>query len=597
MNAEACLRLRVLGPSPPLTTWAMDLMQVAVPRYLKMVANHPALVNLRLALDQTETALQVYQKWRTRYPKGMQKTLDRAMVAAYGGLQLVDAPHLNLREAVVEGITDSVRPQRLRHIRPQVVATTLPTPSIPSSQCAPKTPPDNPLYLLPHLQHKAHRLSCPNHPLNLPLQSDLLNRLALVGGACPCGAEAVEGVEGGVLEETVRVKAFLKLEEMNKPRNISPMPPEVAVVLGPQISRAEGVLGHLPWFIKGMNLPQREKMMSVLLGFKNYAETDYATFDKTYGQWMREIEIGVQRPYWTTDISSLLEQVYTKLYSNFKITHVNGWTCRVGRSQRLSGENATSIGNGSANHFVTWVAFGMPDLSVEDPTLPLPFVSLHEGDDGIVGCTTPPQPQLQDVAREFGLDMTCDWYKGLDNIKFTGRYWYEDRGTVYSMCAFWRTLNKFHLATCSTTSRTPQQWRSERLMLLGAKALSRMVLDYRTPVIGAIAWAIYRRTRSNQPAKLLIKKMKATGARAIVNYDTRILLAGAVHTTWDTCPAPVFDRVRAGHLVLQEGVPSIERLEEIHWEWIGYGHGIIKDLPLPLVNPPRSGEANHLELE
>lgn len=595
INAEACLRLRVLGPSPPLTTWAFDLLTVAVPRYLSMVRKIVEALDPQVVPDPTETAETAFNRWIRRYPLGAQKTLRNAQQIAYGGLQSNPSPAMMARqEAVIEGVTDKVAPRTVRTGRLDLEDAVGPAAL---QEAVNRLDPHrhrqlhpNPLNQPPHQQSLYHRLSCPQHPLNLVLSGD-----AALSAVCPCGAGAAE-VGPGRRDRPVNVEAFLKLEEMNKPRNISPMPPEVAVVLGPQISRAEGVLGHLPWFVK-MALPQRERLMSALLGFMFFAETDYATFDKTYGHWFREIEIGVQRPYWTKDIESLVYQVYTRLYSNFIIKHVNGWTCTVARSQRLSGEYATSIGNGSVNHFITWVAFGMPDLADANVCPKPPFVSFHEGDDGIIGCVEKPKSELVAVARAFGLDMTCDWTQSLDNIKFTGRYHYDYNGEVVSLCGFWRTMQKFHLSTCSFNCN-PRDFESERIKLLGAKALSRLVIDYHTPVVGAMAWAFLRRTRQSGLAlQDIVKTVKATGNRAIAHHAFLVLLGGAVYARWDQKPYPPFDRVRAGFLQLQEGVPSIESLETIHWEWIDYGRGLRPEQPDPLVNPPRSGEANHLELE
>jgi len=152
-------------------------------------------------------------------------------------------------------------------------------------------------------------------------------------------------------------------------------------------------------------------------------------------------------------------------------------------SFRYSGEPATSIGNALLNHFVLWshpmnqkLTDGLNESSI---------VSMHEGDDGIVGAEAP--FDLSSWATGFGFNLDVDWFADMRCVKFCGRYMSGPNVPRYrSVADIRRTLDKMHFSVGVLGAVS-------HLSLLRAKVLSTFSLDPATPIISHVAWACWHR--------------------------------------------------------------------------------------------------------
>jgi len=78
MNAEQCLRLRVLSPCPPMSGQAIHQLQNLIPRYLNQLHKHPHVQQQSLSYPTSDPCQTVFQSWVRRYPQGRQLALVKA---------------------------------------------------------------------------------------------------------------------------------------------------------------------------------------------------------------------------------------------------------------------------------------------------------------------------------------------------------------------------------------------------------------------------------------------------------------------------------------------------------------------------------------
>lgn len=216
-------------------------------------------------------------------------------------------------------------------------------------------------------------------------------------------------------------------------------------------------------------------------GFTTFFETDYSCFDASVGPQLRKLENIIirrvaERFGKLPDFDVALEHMEKMKTVVFR--HVSGVKYE-GDFTRLSGEPATSIGNGLINNFVTWTTMGERFGANVWGGIP-DYCSYHEGDDGIVALRHGVEFTSQ-VADECGLSMTIEKHDKLSSVKFCGRF-VVGGGSV---CRIAEVLRRFHLSDtgCPNT-----------LGVLRAKALSYWATDRRTPVVSALAYVIIRDT-------------------------------------------------------------------------------------------------------
>lgn len=305
------------------------------------------------------------------------------------------------------------------------------------------------------------------------------------------------------------------------------------------------------------------------------AESDFETFDKNVRSEFRAIETGALTPYFPIEEKHIAMLALKALDRKFKIRHVNGWRVELPGSQRWSGEPMTSIGNGLINHFITWVAAGEPPLLSWNEG---DVVSYHEGDDAIVGSKT--QIPIAKTAKDFGMIATVDWFRDMDLVKFCGRYTFPNTTLgPLSVCGIWRALNKFHL-TARPTSHV-----GTRESLLAAKCLSYMCTDYRTPVVGAVAWALFQHVQHVECRKDFTWIMCQKSRYSPLTMTDRV-------ADLKRLPAPLLAPDVAGLCALAWEM-ELSDIQKWHTWWVDYGSKR-GPYPPPFHNQPHKGAVNRM---
>nr|UDY80990.1 MAG: RNA-dependent RNA polymerase [Lake Sinai virus 4] len=361
------------------------------------------------------------------------------------------------------------------------------------------------LYLAPPLPHLSSRHCCPYYDLcNKYLQLSPLQKLAgvfyLVAldrdlkdttpltldswvSRYPLARQrelrlAYEKLHGSMLVQTAhtKVRNFIKVEPMAKcsdPRNISPRNDATLATLGPYFSAIEHRASALPFLIKGCDIPSRAVKMSSLLGWPHYYEIDYSRFDLSISAevisqyehaWVSLVYPPLIHPrFWQTLVATLV----TSGFSEYGITYSLP-------GSRCSGDPHTSVGNGLLNAFLTWLVTYDKDA-----------IFFCEGDDGIIGCSTPMGGEIE-IIPDLGFMLKIDHYYHVDDCSFCGMYLLDCRGALGMYSDPLRTLSKIHVCCADGLSNN----------LIVAKALSILNLNPSTPIITAFCRHILNVVRS-----------------------------------------------------------------------------------------------------
>jgi hypothetical protein len=214
-----------------------------------------------------------------------------------------------------------------------------------------------------------------------------------------------------------------------------------------------------------MNLMARDSKMTVLLQHAQIISFDYSRFDRHVSRQAQCFETDFFAEFSTRD--SELRQLMA-MQQGIVGQHVDGIYYAV-HEGRCSGEANTSSGNFSINK-------GVVNIAMRDHPCWDDFV---EGDDGVLGCTPPIDPQhLVRVAATFGFDLVVESSSEVTGHKFCGRLLVDDGGRLTSIADLERTLPKFHL------SRLKGRSLLDRKGLARAKAQCYLATDVHTPILG-----------------------------------------------------------------------------------------------------------------
>lgn len=264
-------------------------------------------------------------------------------------------------------------------------------------------------------------------------------------------------------------------------------------MVGPYVSAIEHRLINHPSLVKGLDLKQRDDKLKPLNDFDMFFETDYQRFDMSISKpYLEQVEYHFLTLCFSAP-EHFLFRVAMWMAQNTLGRSDFGLTYRVVGS-RCSGDAFTSIGNGLANHFNTWVC--MRNLPPDS------WVSFHEGDDGIMGVKKQFVDQVcynLHLLPVIGFQIKIEIRKSLEFSTFCGRFLMAEKGVVHSMCDFYRTISKIH-TICT--------YGDDQALAL-AKMMSYYHTDYDTPLIGIFAYVFIRLYR----AKVSYRRLK----RAISN--------------------------------------------------------------------------------
>jgi hypothetical protein len=364
------------------------------------------------------------------------------------------------------------------------------------------------------------------------------------------------------------LKAFQKVEGVGKraPRNINPMMPEVLSRLGPLVYKIEKLLSVLPCLSKGLTIGQRDNLLSHLQG-RGIRESDFSLYDRTFGLFARELEYALAEIVLSRE-EYVEFRFLTRLVVESLMIHVDGWIVEALR-QRFSGEPGTSIFNGLFNLFWQYHAASLTHRTEEFLTWANLSLMRVEGDDGLD--TFNEIDELLRAGVHLGLTVKIDDKPDLLLASFLGRVHGVDRfGKFRSLCDLPRALKKYHL---SARPAGP----SSRLGLLASKSLSYLATDYRSPVIGAVAWSCLRRSGMPTDSELSVNRERF-GLSDLAISDLRDL------------PAPVFDQNLAATYAHHYHI-TIPFQRDLHERWVAFGYGA--DQPPPLTETP--SEAAHMQ--
>lgn len=383
------------------------------------------------------------------------------------------------------------------------------------------------------------------------------------------------------------LRAFLKVEPMDLPRNICPLPSDYQAIAGPLIMVMEKMLKHHPSSDKGLTQGMRDARLSQHL-YSQAQGTDFSKFDMTVRNCHTQPFDRVQ----FTRNPLLLHQVglgplgheqfaqYVKVVmaglDRAKIRHVDGISLSLSERQCWSGEPSTGVRH-SCNNFIFQVVcrivndLGLDCPSEVDPTLLIHRVreicasydrrtwfSQTHGDDSIGN--TPVRPQvIENVAAWFGWEATVE--EGIPNVTgYLSRFLARDR-TVADVR---RSLVKYHLS-----ASTPGKVNTPTALLV-AKSLSYMATDHRTPLLGAVAWAHFTRNKHVVPA------FSADASRRLDLRDISIDDVASLGP-------PKFNADLAVTVALSCGI-NYQQLERYHDAWVCYGLGGPMPPPLRLLS-------------
>lgn len=321
-----------------------------------------------------------------------------------------------------------------------------------------------------------------------------------------------------------------------------------------------------------MTIRQREKVLGRRRVESAVVETDFSLYDRTIGLCTRAMEREFAALLLAEDEQQLFNSCQNLIQHSI-MNHLSGYQVSD-ISQRWSGEPATSIMNGMWNLFTSFLAWcnagrdPMVFFTVE--TLSSIFV---EGDDGLTFLDFTAE-QACAAGAQCGLEVKAARVPCIEHATFLGRvHAYGEGANLVSMADLPRTLRKWHLSAAPSQATTASQ-------LLAAKALSYMATDYRSPVIGAMAWAFLQ---LNSDQKLHAGHHKL--------FSDRLSLADISEQDMRAAPAPEFNAVLAATYAYFYDI-SIHEQRSWHNAWLVAGRG--GPWPDPLCLPPVDG-AEYIE--
>lgn len=210
------------------------------------------------------------------------------------------------------------------------------------------------------------------------------------------------------------VKSFVKDENYPEPkhfRGIYSRDDAYKVRVGPFFKKFGDRLFHTPWFIKLIPVPDRpQALFDKLDKYDKIFCTDFSQFESTFVVQLMNIELDVYR--WTLEGHPFQKEL-CDLFShmaNQNTIQFKTFTCSLA-AKRMSGEMNTSCGNGLMNLLMTSYVLERAgnDLDKVD--------YFFEGDDGIIGCTNIPTPQLY---TEIGAKIKIELPTSISEASFCG---------------------------------------------------------------------------------------------------------------------------------------------------------------------------------
>lgn len=355
------------------------------------------------------------------------------------------------------------------------------------------------------------------------------------------------------------VKNFLKMEATTKtsdPRNISPRSDEMLSVLGPAISALEHKLVDAPFLVKGQTLGGRTKKMTPLQEYDRFIETDYSRFDMSISaELQNQVELICILSAFDESSHPLL---YSCMFDTINTKGVSGYGLKYfTHGGRCSGDAHTSIGNGLINRFATW-------LALKD----LPHFSIHEGDDGVIGVY---DDDLDEVAHRMGLipclglQAKADVYSNLSEVSFCGRHLHNTGPTIIEHCDIMRSWVKFH-TTVSNGKAAP---------LALAKARSYCHTDLNTPIIGPLAYSIYK-VLKEEVSSSAVKRALLT-SRGDYSWSFSQLLSDDItirEVLRKEIPPPDVSESARVSCYLRTGIAPAQQLmyEQQYYAWVEQGY-------------------------
>ena len=241
------------------------------------------------------------------------------------------------------------------------------------------------------------------------------------------------------------------------------------------------------WYAFGMsNRLIAERVIGLVQSANHVDETDFSKFDGTYSPAYRLVELMFYQALIPEENWREFENLLRGTYDNTVSTGY-GWAYQQG-SARGSGFPDTSLGNTIANAFINYCALRTVRVNGRflDPHSAWERLGLYGGDDGLTAGL--PEGALDKQATSLGFliksqrKTRCD----RDYVTFLARYWGPDvwNGELDSCADIRRQVVKLHLTACQETP----------MAIIRAKALSIVVNDGNTPILGDWARAVLRVT-------------------------------------------------------------------------------------------------------
>lgn len=311
--------------------------------------------------------------------------------------------------------------------------------------------------------------------------------------------------------------------------------------------------------LKGVNLDQRASKLARLIG-RPLVATDFECYDSTMRDLVRLMEELMIEDLCPTTAADYKQ--YIELTGHVLICHVEGLKLVPPAYMRLSGEPITSIGNGMFNAFFKYYCAHKHGY----PFVPDDF--FVEGDDNIDALT--PRDVIVEDALDLGLVATIEPGYDVFTVSFLGRWQYSWRDGLRTICDVPRTLRKFHLSSNSNEN-------ADAAELLVAKSLAYLATDYHCPVVGAVAWAFVKRSKSCPRLSTLNL------------FRNRFIESGRQLSELYNLPPPPLDADALACVVYHTNLGT-QVLQRTHENWIDYGLGVIQEQPEPLLLPSKAGQ-------
>jgi len=311
------------------------------------------------------------------------------------------------------------------------------------------------------------------------------------------------------------LKCFLKMESTSSytdPRNICTIDDTIASIIGPYFSAVDHWLTTLPFTVKGLTPNARASKMQTLAKSRSYAiEIDISRMDKhvhyMYTAWFDVMLIDL-----LFDDETIRAEVVGN--QNFRAKIFDFVATRIASQQ--SGRNDTACFQTLRNMFM---------VSTCCRASGVPHTFFVEGDDTVVYCAREDANvlalHLEDTPC-FGFPTKVILRPNPDLAYFCGRY------TLFSPLECLgdplRALAKFHLKPVNLDPRA----------YLFAKSCSLLCLDSNSPILGAVARAVYHSTAFSRRDR----KMRSQIVEAFRQfYSVRSYLHQGVNTLFEGAAA------------------------------------------------------------